>query len=55
MTLVLPSGTVVDTAARDGCAAHASASRTCGIGMTRATGHTYHHLLELLDRITASD
>lgn len=40
---------------RDGCAAHASVNRTCEIGMSRATGHTYHHLLELLDRITASD
>ncbi|GLW97883.1 FAD-binding and (Fe-S)-binding domain-containing protein [Microtetraspora sp. NBRC 16547] len=34
-------------------AAHASVNRTCEIGMTRATGRTYHHLLELLDQITA--
>jgi D-lactate dehydrogenase len=33
--------------------AHASVNRTCEIGMTRATGHTYHHLLELLDQVTA--
>ncbi|UWP86598.1 FAD-binding and (Fe-S)-binding domain-containing protein [Dactylosporangium fulvum] len=44
-----------EAVARDGCAAHASVNRTCEIGMTRATGHTYHHLLELLDRITATD
>ncbi|MFC7273014.1 FAD-binding and (Fe-S)-binding domain-containing protein [Paractinoplanes rhizophilus] len=29
-------------------AAHASVNRTCEIGLTRATGRTYHHLLELL-------
>lgn len=27
---------------------YASANRTCEIGMTRATGHTYKHILELL-------
>lgn len=32
--------------------AYASANRTCEIGMTRATGHTYHHILELLDMAT---
>ncbi|WP_204051226.1 hypothetical protein, partial [Microbispora siamensis] len=37
-----------------GFTAHASVNRTCEIGMTRATGKTYHHLLELLDRVTAS-
>ncbi|MEU6431555.1 FAD-binding and (Fe-S)-binding domain-containing protein [Microbispora sp. NPDC046973] len=36
-----------------GFAAHASVNRTCEIGMTRATGKTYHHLLELLDEVTA--
>ncbi|MEU7694930.1 FAD-binding oxidoreductase [Microbispora hainanensis] len=39
--------------AEGGFAAHASVNRTCEIGMTRATGKTYHHLLELLDTITA--
>ncbi|MEU8171288.1 FAD-binding and (Fe-S)-binding domain-containing protein [Microbispora hainanensis] len=39
--------------AEGGFAAHASVNRTCEIGMTRATGKTYHHLLELLDEITA--
>jgi D-lactate dehydrogenase len=34
-------------------AAHASVNRTCEIGLTRATGHTYHHLLELLDTATS--
>lgn len=28
--------------------AHASCNRTCELGMTRATGKTYHHVLELL-------
>ena len=30
--------------------AYASCNRTCEIGMTRATGHEYQHILELLDR-----
>jgi len=29
--------------------AYASCNRTCEIGMTRATGHQYQHILELLD------
>jgi D-lactate dehydrogenase len=29
--------------------AYASCNRTCEIGMTRATGHDYQHILELLD------
>ncbi|MFF3854436.1 FAD-binding and (Fe-S)-binding domain-containing protein [Micromonospora sp. NPDC002575] len=32
--------------------AHASVNRTCEIGLTRATGHPYRHLLELLDAAT---
>ena len=32
--------------------AHASVNRTCEIGMTRATGRPYRHLLELLDEAT---
>ena len=32
--------------------AYASTNRTCEIGMTRATGHQYQHLLEVLDGIT---
>ena len=30
--------------------AYVSCNRTCEIGMTRATGHQYQHVLELLDR-----
>ncbi|MFJ3798997.1 FAD-binding and (Fe-S)-binding domain-containing protein [Streptomyces sp. NPDC090088] len=37
---------------RHPAAAHASVNRTCEIGMTRATGHPYRHLLELLDDAT---
>ena len=33
-------------------AAHASLNRTCELGLTRATGRPYHHLLELLDQTT---
>lgn len=32
--------------------AHASCNRTCEIGMTRATGQPYVHILELLERST---
>ncbi|MBN3459723.1 FAD-binding oxidoreductase [Mycobacterium sp. DSM 3803] len=32
--------------------AYASANRTCELGMTRATGHPYHHILELLEQAT---
>ncbi|WP_067975069.1 FAD-binding and (Fe-S)-binding domain-containing protein [Nocardiopsis trehalosi] len=32
--------------------AHASVNRTCEIGLTRATGRPYHHLLELLAQVT---
>lgn len=31
-----------------GAASHASCNRTCELGMTRATGNQYHHILELL-------
>ncbi|GAA4602823.1 FAD-binding and (Fe-S)-binding domain-containing protein [Actinoallomurus liliacearum] len=42
-----------ESVARGDFAAHASVNRTCEIGLTRATGETYHHLLELLDQGTA--
>ena len=29
--------------------AHASLNRTCELGMTRATGHDYRHILQVLD------
>lgn len=32
--------------------AYASANRTCELGMTRATGHQYNHVLELLEQAT---
>lgn len=32
--------------------AHASTNRTCELGMTRATGRRYEHLLEVLERAT---
>ena len=37
-----------------GAVAHASCNRTCELGMTRATGETYEHVLEILERITRS-
>ncbi|MCZ9883617.1 FAD-binding and (Fe-S)-binding domain-containing protein [Arthrobacter sp. B2a2-09] len=33
--------------------AYASTNRTCELGMTRATGHEYRHILELLDEATS--
>ena len=33
--------------------AHVSCNRTCEIGMTRATGHPYQHVLEVLDRVAS--
>jgi D-lactate dehydrogenase len=42
-----------EAVARGDFDAHASVNRTCEIGLTRATGETYHHLLELLDQVTA--
>ncbi|MDA0563867.1 FAD-binding oxidoreductase [Streptomonospora sp. S1-112] len=41
------------TVAAAGCAAHASVNRTCEIGLSRATGEPYHHLLELLEQAVA--
>lgn len=35
-------------------AAYASSNRTCELGMTRATGRDYEHILQVLDRATAS-
>ncbi|MDN4643282.1 FAD-binding and (Fe-S)-binding domain-containing protein [Arthrobacter sp. PsM3] len=35
-----------------GAAAHASCNRTCELGMTRATGAQYRHVLELLEELT---
>ncbi len=35
-----------------GADAHASCNRTCELGMTKATGESYVHVLELLERAT---
>jgi D-lactate dehydrogenase len=35
-----------------GASAHASCNRTCELGMTRATGADYRHVLELLEEVT---
>ncbi|TQJ38086.1 D-lactate dehydrogenase [Arthrobacter sp. SLBN-112] len=35
-----------------GASAHASCNRTCELGMTRATGQDYKHVLELLEEVT---
>lgn len=35
-----------------GASAHASCNRTCELGMTRATGEEYRHVLELLEEVT---
>jgi D-lactate dehydrogenase len=40
-----------DVAASD-ATAHASCNRTCELGMTRATGKPYRHILELLEEVT---
>lgn len=32
--------------------AYASTNRTCELGMTRATGHSYQHVLEVLEQVT---
>ncbi|MBD1543897.1 FAD-binding oxidoreductase [Arthrobacter sp. IA7] len=37
-----------------GASAHASCNRTCELGMTRATGKDYRHVLELLEEVTRS-
>jgi D-lactate dehydrogenase len=38
--------------ARIGSAEHASLNRTCELGMTRATGREYRHVLQVLDDVT---
>lgn len=40
--------------ARADSAAHASLNRTCELGMARATGADYRHILELLDEATGA-
>jgi len=45
-----PEATEVNGAVYD---AYLSSNRTCELGMSRATGHTYRHVLELLAELTA--
>lgn len=52
LTASATAAEVVDVAAV-GSVAHASLNRTCELGMTRATGINYRHVLELLDEATA--
>ena len=33
--------------------AYLSSNRTCELGMSRATGHTYRHVLEVLAELSA--
>lgn len=33
-------------------ATHASTNRTCELGLTRATGHAYRHLVEIVEEAT---
>ncbi|MFR9801911.1 FAD-binding and (Fe-S)-binding domain-containing protein [Pseudonocardia sp. RS010] len=44
-----------EVAGLDPHADHASANRTCELAMTRATGRTYHHLLDLLERSSQAE
>lgn len=51
----LTASATVDEAAgvrAAGSEAHASLNRTCELGLTRATGESYRHILELLDDVT---
>ena len=36
-------------------AVHASCNRTCELGMTRATGEDYRHVLELLSDVVCAE
>lgn len=38
-----------------GAGSHASCNRTCELGMTRATGEQYQHVLELLNEVSRGD
>jgi D-lactate dehydrogenase len=39
---------------RAGTQVHASCNRTCELGMTRAVGNEYSHILELLAEVTGA-
>jgi Fe-S oxidoreductase len=51
LTASATKGEAADVAAM-GATAHASCNRTCELGMTRATGEPYRHILELLEELT---
>jgi len=46
------AGAVADAVAQRPASAYVSVNRTCELGMTRATGHPYQHVLELLEETT---
>ncbi|WP_067198989.1 FAD-binding and (Fe-S)-binding domain-containing protein [Microbacterium sp. XT11] len=43
---------IVAAEATGGFDAYVSANRTCELGMTRATGHAYRHVVEVLEELT---
>jgi D-lactate dehydrogenase len=51
LTASATAGEAANIAERE-FAAYASTNRTCELGMTRATGHEYQHLLEIFERAT---
>ena len=51
-TAVESAEVVAADEARDGFDAFVSANRTCEIGMTRATGKPYRHVIEVLEQLT---
>ncbi|WP_407342618.1 FAD-binding and (Fe-S)-binding domain-containing protein [Pengzhenrongella phosphoraccumulans] len=51
LTASATAAEAADVAALD-VSAHASCNRTCELGMTRATGEPYRHVLELLEEVT---
>ncbi len=51
LTASATAAEAAEVRARDD-SAHASCNRTCELGMSRATGRSYRHLLELLEEVT---
>lgn len=49
---LLAAPEAADALARREFFAFASVNRTCELGTTRATGHEYQHVLEVLERAT---
>lgn len=47
------SATAAEAASVPVATAYASLNRTCELGMTRATGRSYRHVLELLAEVIA--